>query len=466
MSHFAGLQTAVTGLHAHRRRIDIISENIVNVDTPGYHRQKVNLSAIDRSSVGVWTGSRHNTGGVEYESISRMRDAILVNNARVQTSEAEARSAETGVLEQLETIVGGLEEGSLHDQLNELWNAFDDLASAPDDLAMRQGVLQRAETVAQGFTRVTASIDQLRSDQEAAVYDTVGKVNALADQIAALDSEILGTLNTDAHPNSLLDQRDQLVTELAGTVNVQVNELENGQTEVTVDGQLIVSNGRSNHLTVQRTSDPVLGSLGYDRFSVVNASNRELRINSGQLAGALNATQNIIPQQRERIDSLIADLTTQVNALHNGGAGLDGSTGNDFFAVDPLHSGTLLVANDVVNQPEKVAAATAGAGVLDDSMARSLANLAESPTGPTSNFVTAVGELAAKVNTSRTRSDGATAAGERAQQLANSAGGVSLDEELVDLMTAQRSFEASARLVTAIDEMLQTLITSTGRVGR
>jgi flagellar hook-associated protein 1 FlgK len=120
----------------------------------------------------------------------------------------------------------------------------------------------------------------------------------------------------------------------------------------------------------------------------------------------------------------------------------------------------------VAGQAEKIAAAGPGAGVLDNTNARDMAALADAVDGPLGLFSEMVGSLAARAATANASADASDAASTQATNLAMASGGVSLDEELTDLITAQRSYEAAARLMTTIDEMLQTLVNSTGLVGR
>jgi flagellar hook-associated protein 1 len=465
MGNFSGLQVAFTGLNAHHKRIDVISENIANVNTEGYHRQRVELRSLDHASVGLFSGRVGAGGGVDYNQVSRLRNQILSLHARDQASAAATRGHQAEVLERIEDIIGGLEPGGLHDKLNALFNSFDDLANSPEDQAIREVVLQQADNVAQAFSRTTASIDQLRSLEHAGLVDTVRTVNALAEEIAAHDVALLSSVNSDAQPNALLDQRDLKVTQLARLVNAEVVELPNGQVSISVDGQLVVSTGKATALTVAVQSDAALAPLGYDKVSVVATTGRELRITQGQIGASLDALANGIPNERRAIDAVISDLANQVNTLHRTGTGFDGSTGLDLFTVGP-GTGVLQLSADVAGQPHKLAAAGPGAGVLDDANARALAQLGESLTGPVTVFSNAVGVLAAKVASATSVADAAAAASEQATALAQAAGGVSLDQELTDLITAQRAYEASARMITAIDEMLQTLILSTGHVGR
>lgn len=465
MSNFGGLNIASSGLTAHRKRIDVISENIVNANTPGYHRQRVALGSIDNNSIGVFTGRDRVGGGVEAGEISRLRDRTLSNHARVQAGVAAERNGRAEVLERIEEVIGGLDPGGLHEQMNGLFNSFDDLANSPDDLAIRQVVLQQAESISRSFGRATTAVDQLRAREEAEIVDAVRAINVLAQEIAVLDAEVLGSANSGADPNSTLDKRDLKITELANLVNVTVIEESSGQVSISVDGEQLVANGRSTPISVSIDPDAGLAPLGYDRISVTTSTGRELRIDSGALAAGLEATSQTIPDEVRTLDALIADLADQVNAIHSTGVALDGSTGLNLFDVEAT-TGELSVSIDVAGQPQKLAAAEVGGGDLDDSIARQLAHLGEDPSGPPTVFSDAVGALAARVATATGTANAADAASAQASALAQAAGGVSLDEELTDLITAQRAYEASARMITAIDEMLQTLIHSTGLVGR
>lgn len=464
MPEFGSLNIAYTGIKAHEKRISTIGENIANVNTEGYHRQRVELSPIENIAATMLSGKYRAGAGVEVTDIARMRDQILSEHARHQGGVAASRAKTADTMIQIEQTVGGLNPGGLHDQMTALFNSFDDLAGSPEDPAMRSVVLQRAENVAQGFTRTIEGINQLHNRSLDQVSDNVRQINALAEQIAIMDVEIGGAVNAGADPNTLLDKRDAKVAELSQLAAVNVVEDKDGQVAVSIDGYLIVTNGRSNDIRVATDSDPALAALGYARVSVIDKSDRELAVAGGELAAGLSSLNQIIPDGRRDIDAVALDLTTQINTLHQAGSGLDGSTGLNLFEIDAMSN--LVVSTDVAGMPDSVAAGAVGGGLLDNTTARQIAQLADIPTGPLSNFVETIGSMAAKVASANGSADAAQAAKTQADNLALAAGGVSLDEELTDLITAQRSYEASARLMTAIDEMIETLINRTGLVGR
>ncbi len=466
MAGLGSLNIAYTGLNAHRKRIDVISENIVNVNTPGYHRQRVELSPISIYHSGFISGSVEEVHGmgVEISEIARIRDHALTANALRLDSRSNEATASAGVLGQLEQIVGGLDDGGLHDQMTDLFNSFDDLASAPEDAAMRQVVLQRADVVGQGFTRTAGDIDDLRARIEADTFDTVNSINSMLAKIAEADKQILSARTVNGDPNTLIDERDVLVSELAKLADVKVVNQSDGQVTIGLDGELLLSNGGFQELAVAYSVDAALTPLGYTKLAVVTQSGRELAPRGGALAAQLTGLQTTIPEARRQLDAVALALHDQVNLIHQSGEGLDNTSANDLFAIGP-NTGQLRLSPDVAGQPEKLATRALGAGALDNSNIRRLAELGDDGAGPMASFVEFVGSLAAQVTTANSRASSMEIASEQATAMKQAATGVSLDEELTDLIAAQRSYEASARIMTAIDEALQTLMT-TGVVGR
>jgi flagellar hook-associated protein 1 FlgK len=458
------LNIAYTGLNTHQQRLGVISENIANINTPGYHRQNAVLEAIQNSSRGLHGGDLHRGGGVELSEITRIRSRTLGDHARRQGAVAGQATAEAEIMRQLETEIGGLNAGGIHEQMTDLFNAFDDLAGSPNDQAMRQVVLQRADIVAQGFNRTTTSIDDLRNRTVEETEDAVRTINSLAQQVADMDAEILGATTAGSSANSLLDKRDLILDELSAVADVTITPTIDGQVTVALDGHVLVSNGRARTIEVTHQPDAALGALGYSRVAVTNSQGRELTVRSGSLKGQLDALNVTIPDVRTRVTDAALALVDQVNPIHAGGFGLDNSTGLPMFDLGP-GPGEISVSAAIAGQPDRVAAAALGAGPLDNSNMRALAQLADDPNGPLTHFVDMVGGLAAEVANAESRSEATTVAKANADALATAQSGVNLDEELTDLLSAQRAYEASARVLTAVDEMLQSLM-SVGLVGR
>ncbi len=463
MSNFSALNAAVTGLHAHRQRIDVIGENIANINTPGYHRQLTDLTPVRNGRAGLFSGPGGEHGGVD-ASVRRRWDSLLESNVNRQQSRASSLGAQAAAMENLEGELGAL-GGGLAAKLQELWDGFDDLANNPDDPAVRNVVLGNASAVAAALNRDGTAIDDARRNAAANAEILVGRINELASSIAELDTAVLTGSAGGSVPSGVLDQRDRLITELSSLVNIDVVYQENGQAHLSIDGHNLVSNGQSKDLQLTTSPDAALGTLGYDRISLATPAGRALNPTGGMLHGALQLANDVIPEQRAALDEVAASIVTTVNALHQAGTGLDGSTGNSLFDPAGVTATSFALSADVAGQPDRLAASD-GSGALDNSVALAIAALGTDPTGPSSVQADFIANLGNRVKTLSDRSETASLGAQYAQNANQSQVGVNLDEELADLVIAQRAYEASSRMISAVDEMLDVLINRTGLVGR
>lgn len=463
MSDFSALNTAVTGLHAHRKRIDVIGENIANVETPGYHRQVTHLSPIDTHRAGVFAGRDDRHGGVTAE-VSRRWDELLDTNAKQGKSRSASFEVQAAALATVESELGPVGEG-LAARLQQLWNSFDDVANNPDDLGVRNVVLGNAEAVAATLRSDAATIDGARTGALGKLEVHVDRINELAQAIAELDRSTIAAGTTGNSATGPRDERDRLASELAGLVDGQISYNDKGQLRYSVDGHNLVSDGIPGSVRLASTPDTALAALGYQRVSLVASTGRTLRLTGGGVHGGLQIVNDLIPAQMTGINDVAAATVTAVNALHQAGEGLDGGTGRSLFDPAALTAADVAVSADVAGQPDRLAASD-GSALLDNSVARAIADLAEDPTGPSAVHAQFVSDLGIEVDRLSGRADAAQLAADHAEAARQAAVGVNLDEELADLVSAQRAYEASSRMISVVDEMLDVLINRTGIVGR
>lgn len=465
MSNFAGLSTGYSALLAHRRRIDVVSENIANINTPGYHRQSAQLESLAGPKVsGFWSGSRDTGGGVQVTGINRSGSALLEDNARTTSSVAQRMNIEQDVMLRIEDAIGGLADRGIRAELDEMWNGFDDLANLPEDLGVRRVTLERAEAVGRSLRSAAKELNTLHADQLQTLEVQVSRVNALAGSIAELDKQIIGSQAGGASPNALFDQRGLMVDELASLIDISAIPETDGQVSITVDGYLLVGDGRSRPVDFELQPAPPGDTTGLGTVQLVSGDGRELRLSGGSIGGLVSASNDLIRDDRVLLDELAVDVATQVNALHSTGVGLDGSTGFDLFVV-PTGAIDIRITDDLSGRPERLTAASTGAGVFDESNARAIADLADDPNGPSSKAGALIDSLSVRTSAAVSRAEASGNSADYAAGLSESTSGVSLDQELTELITAQRSYEAASRIITTVDGMLQTLM-GMGLVGR
>jgi flagellar hook-associated protein 1 FlgK len=300
---------------------------------------------------------------------------------------------------------------------------------------------------------------------------TVAQVNGLAASVAEMNGRIAAAVSAGGDAHDLADQRDRLVMQLGDLVGVQTRAGDNGTVDVFLGGSALVRGSRAEQLVVAEPG-PLTGSLaasGLQRAEVQWAvDGSPAAVGSGQVAGLLTAVNSALPQATVDLDAVASRLVTGVNDLHRTGHGLDAvaDVNLDFFDPAGTRASTVAVSADVAGQPSRIAAALGTSGALDSSLAQSIAALATSTSGADAAYQSMIGRLAVSAQAADRRSQTQQDVVQQADDARLSVSGVNLDEELTNLVSEQRSYEAAARLLTTIDETLDVLINRTGVVGR
>lgn len=452
---FAALHVALSGLRAAQRGLDTSSHNIANASTDGYTRQRVDLrSRLPRQTPVGQVGT-----GVDVSGISRSRDMFL--DARVRASLSGA--AETGMrayyLNRAEAALGEPERG-ISLEVNRLFDSFEELSLASNDTATRMGVLGQINAVASRVNQVAGEIEALRTDVKSTMVGKIDQVNDVLRQIASLNGSILETSATRGAPNDLRDQRDILVDRLSTMIGTRTIDDEYGGVQVLLGGISLVSKSSSLALSVDISSGQILHPSG---IAVTPG---------GELRGLQQSLASDIPGLMARLDTFVIDLATAANGIHASGFHAGGS-GGALFTYNAGSPGATLAG--VLTNPALLATATTPGPpfpTFDGGLASRLANLRTSlvAAGGTaslqdsfSSIVTGLGRDVASMATASSTQQGLAEAAERARM---SVHGVSVDEEMVSLMEYQRMYEAAARVITTVDQMLDVLINRTGIVGR
>src|SRR3954470_19338939 len=235
VSTFTGLQTALRGLLVEQRSIDVTGHNIANVGTPGFSRQEAALTAsqaltIPAGAVEGGAGAQLGTG-VDVQTYRRIRDGFLDAQYRAQSMRLGYHTATAAALSDAETALAEPGDDGIAAQLSGFWDAWSDLANAPEDAAARQALVQQGRTLATAFATVDAQLGQLATaagDEYAALTAPGGKVDGIAKELGQLNGSISAALQTGSVPNDLLDRRDLLVDQLSELGQVSVTAKDDG----------------------------------------------------------------------------------------------------------------------------------------------------------------------------------------------------------------------------------------------
>lgn len=478
MSTFSGISTALSSLTAQRQALDVAGQNIANANTVGYTRQRADLSAVPALSAPSMFSNQTVAGnGVRVTGITRMDDTFLDARLRAATSGASLQRTRAEALARLETTV--TEPGSTGPAaaLSAYWAAWQGVGNTPDDPAAREVLLGEAAAlvtqIGDGYRAVETQWSQTRT----AAQTLADEVNTTATAVAELNDQIRAVLVSGGSANELMDRRGQLVTTLSGLVGASAREREDGTLDVMVGGNALVRGSSSTPIAVSG-SFTMAGGIGeppaaLDPVRVTWADGTPLPLEGGTLAGHLatlapTSSGGLLAGAAAAWNDVATRLHDAVNGEHAGGRTLappPDDVAGEFFALDAARPAALGLSV-AITDPARVAAAAPGAGAFDGSLADRISQVATRPGGPDAAWRSFVVDLGVQSRSATQRATVGESARATAEQLQLSQASVDLDEESVAMLAFQRAYEGAARVLTAIDEMLDVLINRTGVVGR
>lgn len=464
MSDFFGLRVALSSLYAQRRALEVTGHNVANANTEGYSRQRVTMEAagahVTPAMHARWPGAG---AGVGVTGVQRLYDQFLARRSMQEHATDGALRQAQRVLTRVELVFAEPGDTGLQAQLGDFWAGWDDVANVPDDLAARAQLLERAGAVAAAFNRVRDELGDLRQAAVEQLGTVVDEVNATAERVAELNTAIERARLAGLSPNDLMDQRDLLTVRLAEAVGASVRPGEGGTVDVYVGGTALVRGGRAEQLRVQMPAGTAQGSDSPVQVLWAKDGYRAA-VSAGDVGGLLDGVNRALPAYGNGIDLVAAQLAEVVNLRHTAGFDLTGAPGAPLFSWDPATGMRLEIAS-----PEKLAAAAEGpapAPSLDGHNAAALGALSELDGGPDDayrSFIVGLGVDAQTANRRVAIQESITAQVDAAA-LAES--GVNLDEEMTNMVAYQHAYDAAARFMTSVDQMLDKLINGTGLVGR
>ena len=467
-SIFSGLDIARSALMANQTAIEVTGHNIANVNTAGYSRQTVTLTArrAYAADTSMNPGAAQLGTGVDVTAVTSVRDRFLEAQLLRISGQASDRDQYSSILDRVQTALSETGGGGLSSSLTAFFNAFQSLAQDPARSDLRTSVLQTADALAREFQSLDKDLERIRTDAHAQVGTLVDQANSVAEQIAHLNVQIGGALALGQHPNDLEDQRQELVKQLSELLGAQAHdELDihgkpTGSVTVECGGWTLVSGPSAVPIPSDFTSS-VSHPYLTDGITAVFAP-------GGQIGGLTKAAGSI-DAYRQSLNDIASTLIQRVNTQHAAGYGLDGITGRAFFTGTGAND--IALAPEVANNTDALAAASLpGAGNTvapgNGDNARAIAAIANQAAIGADTLGSAYARLVTRVGvdarTSQTES--ASLASERQQVLTmrNAVSGVSLDEEMTNMMQYQRSYQSAARLLSTIDSMVQTLLSAVG----
>jgi flagellar hook-associated protein 1 FlgK len=436
---FNTFNTAVKGLNAQQTALHTTSHNISNANTEGFSRQRVDMKA---DAAYNYAGVGQLGTGVKLEGVFRMVDEFVDYQIRNESSTLNKYMSKNDVMSQIEMVFNEPSDTGLNFAMSEMFNAWQELSKNPESLNAQSIVAEKSKSFADTLNHMAMQISDLRVDTQANIDKEVLDISSLTDQLNTVNEQIFNITVKGHSPNDLLDQRDLLLKKLSGIADISQTYDKWGRASVTLGGQVIT--GKDTPITT-------------DDFNIN-------LITSGKIGGYRQAMAEI-DQRLAELDGFAQEMDELVNSVHKSGA-----DGIEFFTFTDSTERTALNfrVNPVILNDESLVATGAdnSSAPGDGSRALAIANLKNAKLMGGGTIEGKYRDIVIKVGISTEHAANMVSNQEALMaQLSNrreSVSGVSIDEEVTNLIKFQRSFEANSKVISILSEMLDTLINKTG----
>ena len=442
------LSIALSSLIANQQALESSANNVANVNTSGFSRQRPVMIAGDPVVLGRLSFGT----GVVMQKLESLRDPILELRLNQESQTQGQLDSTLSALQQIQVTFSGTDSG-IGAAISKFFDSVQQLSTDPTSLSLRQGVLTAASNLATSFNTASHNLQTQHSNLDLNVVQTVGEINTLTPQIAALNRQITDFENVHQDASVLIDQRGALIRELSSLVDVSVIQTEHGITLTTSNGTPLVAQERSFQLTTQ------IAAGGIHKIFAGTVDITGL-IPAGKLGGLLDVRDNRIPALQVSLDQLAAGLATALNTAHRSGFDLNGTAGTDLFA-PPAGAGAAAALSIAITDPTLLAASSDGTPGSNRNLAvisavhEQAVAAGQKPLDFYSRLVFQVG------------SDTANAAADLSasqlilRQLEDqraSVSGVSLDEEAANIVRYQTAYQAAARVASTVNSLLDIAV--------
>ncbi|MFJ7726539.1 flagellar hook-associated protein FlgK [Neobacillus sp. NPDC097160] len=484
-STFHGIELGKRGLSAQQTALSTTGHNISNANTIGYTRQRAEMQATPSiSNNGVQLGT-----GVNVNSLVRLREEYLDTQFRGENKKLGYYEAKSDTLSKIEDILNEPSDDGLGHVLDEFWKGWQELSKDPDSSAARAVVRQNGVAVVETFKYISDSLEQIKDDLKNIITTKEKEVNSLAKQISDLNGQISRLVANDYQPNDLYDQRDVLIDQLSKLVDVKVtpilngNDKDTGMVNVSVGGGLLVSGSNpANPLKI--VIDDVV-----DVENGITIGGEPISLESGELLGRIESygikdggSKSTIPSMMDKINELARTFAEEVNKVHLSGLNLENIHGELDESGNPLKSvefftkiGTDFTAKDLNVNPDIMvnlnlisAATKENNGSPDQSSTgngKNALDMAKIKSGIGDLYRNIIGHLGIDSQEAQRMLNNTEGIVNQVENRRQSISGVSLDEEMANMIKFQQAYNAAARMVTAMDQCLDKVINGMGRVG-
>lgn len=462
---------------AQQRGLDVTSNNIANVNTPGYSRQDPILMEADpRLNPNGFVGA-----GVFADRVRQFRERFLDKEMRQNISRQAGYDTDEKTLQRIQTALNEPSDFGIDSAMDSFFKSIEDLNTKPDDIPRRETVIARAKNLAGTFNESGERIYELRAQTYNSLNDSVIQMNRLLENIANLNVSISGSMDNAGNPaGTFIDRQTQLLEELSKFGEVQINRTANGVADVTMNGTMVVSRDRPSNIKLRQTTNPTTGEITAS-LNIEDTNGNILgsyKPATGASASLLN-TFNVTLDDKDStsgfslaksLDELASAFVTKVNTIAQNGYGLtdSGATppGRNFFEIPSngvITARSMKFNSAIENNPELLPVAGSANAPGNNDIMRAIGQIVNDSTfvngqsarGYYSTLLTKLSNIGADAKNGSSMTE---LAQNQLITQRESIIGVNLDEEAISMIKYQRAFEAAARVIQTSSDILNTIV--------
>ncbi|HZG71725.1 MAG TPA: flagellar hook-associated protein FlgK [Chondromyces sp.] len=512
-STFHGLETAKRAMFTQQSALYTTGHNIANANTPGYTRQRVNFvqtepypaPSMNRPQIPGQIGT-----GVEAGSVQRMRENFLDVQYRGENNKLGYWQSRAESLSKMEDILNEPSTSGLSAVMGQFWQSLQDLSVNPENEGARAVVLQRGEAVVDTFHYLHDSLSVIQADIGYQVDVTLKEVNSILEQISSINQQVSEIEPHGYLPNDLYDERDRLVDKLSQHINIKVEKepsggnpspMAEGTYKITLvnkgaEGPVLVEGNQVKKIERQDHEGKISG------FAVEGTTIEVANFAQGKLKGLAESygyrngeqTEGIYSEMLTELDKLAYTFGKLFNEVHSKGYDLEGNNGTAFFdgldqvegAAGAIRMGGLTVKEIAASTEQNNGGNGTHAGNLANvssmllNQEYTLSGFGNPPvtinpqsissgieTGTINSFYESIiGGLGVDAQQANRLANNSEILRQSVETNRQSVSSVSLDEEMTNLIKYQHAYNAAARNITIVDEMLDKIINGMGTGGR
>ncbi|OCL27641.1 flagellar hook-associated protein FlgK [Orenia metallireducens] len=486
-STFSGIELAKRALATQQKSLEVVGHNIANANNENYSRQVAVQSTTDAYAA----PSVHNSvnagqmgTGVKVSAIKRIVDDYINQNLRNNQQSLSKWSTVSDGLEYIEMIFNELDSGGLTSNMNNFFDSFQELNNNPTDASVRETVVQNAVTLTTQINQINDSLATYRDQLGSEVETNVKKFNSIISEIADLNAQIAAVEDGNTNANDLMDKRDAKLDELSKLADIDYS-FNNNQVNVRLNGATVVQGVSQFDLEITdplETATTTIDGTNYGfEYYTFKVGGNEVEVNGGKIGGLLqlrgddqlkegNFDGGIIGYKVNNLDELTRELAQEVNDLHQTGYDSNGNPGVDFFVFNgSTEAGNMEVNQLLIDDPNQIAASSANDEEGNGSIALKIAQLKDKEDAVNGEdsfsdfWQTQASELGVDIDRAAQMKSNQQILVDDLQSRKEEQSGVSLDEEMTKMIQYQQGYNAAAKIISTIDQMIDTLINGIGR---